>query len=152
MGEKDQVASTEKRRVPFQKGLFQVPGPGAEEFRLLASRCQFCQTAFFPKRAICQNCAREDGMEVILLSPKGKLYSFTSVEYDRGAPPGFQVPYLIGSIEMPEGVRVLSMLKDCEFADLKFGLEMEALFEKIRENREGDEVMAFRFKPVRGKS
>jgi len=142
------VVSPTKKRIPFKEGLFIIPNESEKEPYLIASHCKACNSKFFPKRSICQNCARDDFMEVIPLNSKGKLYSHTTVEYDKSAPPGFEIPYAVGFIDLPEGVRVLSLLRGWKPGQLKTGMEMGVIFEKIREDREGNEVIAFRFMPI----
>jgi uncharacterized OB-fold protein len=56
----------------------------------------------------------------------------------------------MGYIDLPEGVRLLSLLTGCEPSRdaLKAGQEMELVFEPIRTDKEGNQVLAFKFKPV----
>jgi len=135
-----------KTRVPVEEGLFTLPESPAEQPRLIASRCKKCGEVFFPKRMACLKCTAMD-MEQILLSDRGKLYSFTIT---RLAPPGSVVkpPYVLASIEMPEGVNVHSVLTDCDLDKVQIGDPMELVLETIKQDETGRDVVAFKFKPV----
>ena len=95
---------------------------------------------------VCHKCAGEN-LDEIALSKRGKLASFTVAW---AAPEGFKPPVIMGYIDLPEGVRLISLLSGVE-ADkdaLKAGQEMELVFEPIRTDEEGKQVLAFKFKPV----
>ena len=59
-----------------------------------------------------------------------------------------QVPYAEGFVELPEGVRVETLFTGCDFNDLKVGMDVEMIIEKLHEDEEGNEIVAFKFKPV----
>lgn len=84
-------------------------------------------------------------MENILLSRRGKLYTYTVVRYP---PPDYKgsAPYGVGIIELPEGIKINSVLT--EYENLKIGMEMELVIEKLHEDEKGDKVMTYKFKPT----
>ncbi len=57
------------------------------------------------------------------------------------------VPFGLGLVEMPEGIQVLSPLQ-CEPERLKVGMEMELEVYPLYLDENGNEVLAFRFRPV----
>jgi len=57
-------------------------------------------------------------------------------------------PYGIGLIELPEGIRVMGMLTGCELDDIKIGMDVELVIEKLYQNEQGDDVVTFKFKPI----
>lgn len=69
-------------------------------------------------------------------------------------PPPFKasepfVPFGIGLVELPEGIRVAGILtEDTDLKDLKLGMEMELQIGKLYEESE-NEVMGWKFRPVR---
>lgn len=75
-----------KQRVILKEGQFTMPSIPGEQPRLIGSRCRACGEYFFPKQVACANCLKQD-MEEVLLSPRGKLYSYTIV---RQRPPVYQ--------------------------------------------------------------
>jgi uncharacterized OB-fold protein len=72
----------------------------------------------------------------------GTLYSYTETLIPA---PGFEgkVPYLIGLIELDEGVRVMANLVNVEADQIKIGQRMKVAFEKLT-----DEVDYFAFEPA----
>ncbi len=135
-----------RARVPIEEGLFTLPASAAEQPRLIASRCKKCGEVFFPKRIACLKCTAMD-MEEMLLSTRGKLYSFAIT---RLTPPGSVVkaPYVLASVEMPEGVNVHTVLTDCEVDKVQIGDTVELVLETFKHVDIGREVVAFKFKPV----
>ncbi len=94
-------------------------------------------------------------MEKILLSPIAKLYGFTTV---RVKPPHFigEVPYLVGTVELPEGERIKTLLSGCRQEELKIGMEMELVIETVGKLKvpigntdAGTEVLGWKFRPLR---
>ncbi|MDH5696675.1 MAG: Zn-ribbon domain-containing OB-fold protein [Dehalococcoidia bacterium] len=137
----------EKRQVPVAENLFTMPSSPDEESHMMGSRCNSCSEVFFPKQNICPNCSKED-MEELILSRRGQLYSYTVVRQRPSDYKGVNVPYALGQIELPERVRVTSLLVGCDFDKLKVGMQMEMVIEKLYEDEEGNDVMAYMFKPV----
>jgi uncharacterized OB-fold protein len=82
------------------------------------------------------------------LSSKGKIYNYTIVEQK---PPAYykgEVPYALGFVELPEGVRLRSLFTGCNLNDLNVGMEVEMVIERLFENDEGDEIITYKFRPV----
>jgi len=138
---------TDKKRVPFRDGLFTMPSSPSEQPRLIGCRCQACGTYFYPRRRVCLNCQKRE-MEQVLLSPRGKLNTFTIF---RQAPAsGIMVPpYAVGQIELPEGVNVTSVLTGSDFESLDIGMGMEMVLEEVTKDQDGNGVMAYKFRPVK---
>jgi uncharacterized OB-fold protein len=80
--------------------------------RLVGSTCSACATTSWPPAVRCHSCW--EPVESLTLSDTGKLYAFTRVHV---ASPGTKVPYVVGYVDLPEGVRVFTKLHG-EFADL----------------------------------
>lgn len=128
------------QRVPVREGTFlETPSGGV----LLANRCKHCGQTFFPKVPFCFRCFGES-MEDIVLSRRGKLYSYTI-----GHLPAmhFKAPYAIGYITMPEGVRIFAPLKMVKDKPFSIGMEMEVVIEKLWQENE-KKVIGYQFKPV----
>ena len=138
--------ASSKKQIPLDERLFKLPSHPGESGHLLGSRCRSCGETFFPKRPYCASCAGGD-MGEIALAGRGRLDTFT---ISRAAPPGsvMQAPYAIARIRLPEGVLITSVLADCDLEALDIGMEVELVIEKVKEDEEGNDVMAFKFKPV----
>lgn len=133
--------------VSLEPDALQV-GASREECSLLGNRCPRCVLVFFPRRHFCTRCCNP-GLEEIQLSRKGRLRSFTTA-YQKPNYAQVEPPYLIGEIELLEGVVIYSLLTQCSPKELKVGEEMELATIQVREeNREGKRVtvLAYAFRP-----
>jgi uncharacterized OB-fold protein len=136
-----------RARVPIEAGFFRIPADPSEPPRLLGSRCRRCGEVFFPRREACAQClARElDGVE---LGTRGTLYTWTWVHF-----PLFNsrrtddAGYGVGQIDLPEGPRVQAVLSGGPDA-FRVGMQMEIELETLRENKQGQEVVIYRFRPA----
>jgi uncharacterized OB-fold protein len=71
---------------------------------LVGGRCRSCGARSFPRAAVCSECLSEE-IDKIALPTEGTLYSYTVVHQ---APKGWKVPYALGYVDLPDGVRVLA--------------------------------------------
>jgi len=133
--------------MPVAAGLFEGTGSAA---RLIGTRCTSCGTHYFPKTLSCRNpqCL-EKATQDVLLSREGTLYSYTVQHYQ---PPALfrmadWAPYAIGSVELPEGLRVMGMLTGCEPASLTIGMAVELTVETLYRDVQGREVQTYKFQP-----
>jgi hypothetical protein len=133
--------------MPVAAGLFEGTGSAA---RLIGTRCTSCGTHYFPKTLSCRNpqCL-EKATQDVLLSREGTLYSYTVQHYQ---PPALfrmadWAPYAIGSVELPEGLRVMGILTGCEPASLTIGMAVELTVETLYLDEQGREVQTYKFQP-----
>ena len=133
---------------PVAQGLFQRDGPTT---RLIGTRCKSCGAHYFPTSLSCRNPAcREKKVEPALLGPHGTLYSYTLQSY---RPPALfrmepWAPYLIGLVELPEGIRVMAMLTGCTPENVRIGMDLELTAEALYRDDDGHEVQTYKFKPI----
>ena len=113
----------------------------ARESRLVVQRCKGCGQLRFPPRPLCSHCLGREA-EWIPVSGRGVLYSFNVMHqvYHPGFAP--EVPYPVVLVELEEGCRMLSNLVDCPRDQLRIGLPVEVVFEKIN-----DEIALPKFRP-----
>ena len=109
----------------------------SDGMRLAATRCGSCGKLHFPKRSFCPNCLGTEQLETTPLSSQGKLYSFTVSRVGRES---MEAPYAFGFIDLPEGIRVFSLLTSTE------GLREDMSVELVAEGAE----IPYRFRPIRG--
>jgi uncharacterized protein len=76
--------------------------------RLVGTRCKSCEAVSWPGRAICHRCGSADG-EPATLSAEGKVVTYTTVHVPR---PGLEPPYILGQVDLPEGVLVFAHLRN----------------------------------------
>jgi uncharacterized OB-fold protein len=134
-----------KDQIPIAPGLFEWMG---EPPSLIGSKCIECREVAFPSNTFCPRCCKET-TERIRLSSRGHLYSFTIQRFKppapyRGAKEFHQ--YGVGMIELPEGIRITSILDESDPSKLFVGMEMELIITKCFEDDDGREVLAYKFK------
>lgn len=89
---------------------------------LTGSRCQHCRTVAFPAARGCQSCGRSS-QESLELGSRGTVWGFTVQRFAPKSPPyvvpeGGFVPFAVGYVELPEGVKVEAVLDCTDFAEL----------------------------------
>ena len=141
--------TTQKKQVPIGESILSWP---SKDPRLLGSRCKACGSVKFPQVTTCNNpnCNGRE-VEVIELSKRGKLHSFTIMYYQPPLPwrgPESMLPYGMGWVELPEKVAVLSVLTTADLKELRKGRDMELVIEKLYEDEDGNDVMSYKFKPI----
>lgn len=119
------------------------PGVMDDEARMVGSKCPSCHARFFPLRQVCSRCLTAD-LETFPLSDTGTLYTYTVV---RQAAPGFEVPYVLGYIDLPEGVRLLGQVAGIEPEAVRLGMRLHLHVEPFGEDEAGRTVLGFRFRP-----
>ena len=137
------------KQIPIVDGLFTWP---SDKPQLIGGRCKYCGSYFFPKTYIRHrpDCPQRE-VEEVLLSRRGKLKSYTWQYYQPPPPykgPDPFVPYGIGLVELSEGLKVVGMLTGCELKDLKEGMDVELIVEKLYTDEQGNEYLTWKFSPV----
>ena len=93
------------------------------EGKFMTTRCKHCGRVSFPPQMDCPHCLDSD-VEWIEIASKGTLLSFTTAYY---GPAGFdgKVPYTLGIVQFPEGIKVLAPVsKKVNPKDQKVGVEL----------------------------
>ena len=100
--------------LPILEGLFREEPPA-----LLGARCERCGALRFPALEVCAECQHQ-GASPVPLSSEGVVYTFTIVH---AAPPGYsgEVPYALGVVELPEGLRVAATLRAADLDAIAIG-------------------------------
>ena len=113
------------------------------EGKLSVQRCDGCGHLRFPPSAVCPQCLDERHTWTPL-SGKGVIFSFIVVH--RPQHPGFfaDAPYNVAIVELDEGIRLHSNVVDCANEDLRIGMPVEVVFEKV-----DDEITLPKFRPRR---
>ena len=142
-------------QTPAVQGWFTTGSDPA----LLGSRCDSCQSTFFPPLAaegsFCRNpaCSGES-FEDVALSRRGRVWSYTDAQYQPPAPyiPRTEpyVPFALAAVELPEGLVVLGQVADgYGVGDLTVGTEVELVVETLYTDDSGERT-TWRWKPVTG--
>lgn len=119
------------RPIPTPTNITKPFWERTKEDKLVIQYCKDCGTYTWYPRPVCIKCMSRNLIwkEV---SGEGKIYSYT-VTYT--APKGFEnmVPYIVASIDLKEGVRVLSNIVDCKPEEVEIGAEVKVAFEGLGE-------------------
>jgi uncharacterized OB-fold protein len=112
---------------------------GAARGELMLQRCRTCGAFMWPVKPRCVECFSGD-VEWAPAGGRAVLYSFAVVHQRY---PGFDEPYVVATVETPEGVRFNTSIVGADPEDLKIGLPLEVVFDPV-----SDDVVVPRFRPV----
>lgn len=106
---------------------------GLKAHRLLLQKCGECGKIRHYPRPVCDNCFSMD-VEWIEATGKGKVHSWTETHHPFH--PGFKgdVPYILVTVDLDEGVRMISQLKGATLEEVKAEMPVEVYFEDATEN------------------
>ena len=134
----------ETARKSFRPVEFEVTPQG--EGHLIGSRCGNCGAHFFPVRQACSGCLHDE-LETVRFSSDATLYTYSVV---RQSTPEFEVPYALGYVDLPEGVRIMTQLTGLEPEEYVLGMEMELVVGSFGQDEDGNELAGWRFQPKEG--
>ena len=122
--------------------------PEGEAPYLAGQKCGACGAVYLGKRLACAKCLGRGPFSEIALSNRGELYVWSIVHQSF---PGVPVPYVVGIVDLPEGVSVRCNLVDVEPDPkaLRFGMKVEMTTGVSQQDKEGNDVVAFYFRPAR---
>jgi uncharacterized protein len=141
-----QTQQTETGPRPILPILKLQPKP-----HLVGSKCGSCGAIFLDlKRLACSKCGSAGQFQQVQLSDKGKVWVFSVVHQSF---PGIKTPYVTAIVDLPEGISVRSNLVDVDPDEVEknpqkvFGMPVELVVNKVSTDRQGNDVMAFQFRP-----
>jgi uncharacterized OB-fold protein len=132
-------------RLPIREGLLSTPLDLLDSVRLMGSRCSDCNETTLGSNRACPNCGGIQ-LSTLRLSREGKLWTYTVV---RHKPPGdYQgpdpfVPFAMGLVELPEGLRVLAPLEG-DLSQIRIGMALQ-FRAFVRAGSSAPEVVSFAF-------
>ncbi|BCQ07255.1 DNA-binding protein [Mycobacterium heckeshornense] len=132
------------------EGLFRVDGDRAV---LLGSRRRASGVVKFPAERPELFDSTED-IEPVELSTEGTLFTFTTQEFPpplpykgKRAPDQFR-PYVVGYIELPEGLLVEALIVGADAGDLQLGQPMVSTT-TVFETADGNSFLTYAFTPAK---
>ena len=133
----------------IKEGLIRLPREKGDPPRLFGSRCTLCGYCCFPPKPVCPKCLCDDCMEEIKMGPRAVLETFAVMQV---GPPDIPTPYIMAYVKTAEGALVFTLVTGCEAREeaLELGQEMEMVIEKVKEDVRGNNLIAWKFKPVEG--
>lgn len=143
-------APAEKKERPIVPFLV-LPEKEGEKPYLRGNKCKSCGAAYLGDRIACGKCFAVGDFEQIRFSDYGELHTFTIVHQSF---PGLPVPYIAAVVHLPEGTAVRCNIEGVEPDGDKLvpllGKRVEMFTEKVRTDRQGNDVIAFKFRPAQG--
>ena len=136
------------RRLSLSSDHLKFLVPEGTDGVLLGTRCRDCGVTVFGSTVLCPRRTSAQLAEVEL-SRRGEVWSYTVVHAPTKEWKG-EVPYALVDVELPEGPRVPAALVDCPFDQLRVGMPVELTLRVAETDSEGNEVVAYRWRPVRG--
>src|SRR5262249_17029434 len=114
------------RVMPAPRYAREIP----QRYRLLATRCTACKKTAFPPRRVCAGCHGES-FEPVTLPDEGKLVTWTVIQV---APDELarEAPYVVGIVELGEGIRVTAQIVDCDPDAISFGMPLRRVLRRLR--------------------
>ena len=106
-----------------------------QEGKIVIQRCLDCKTLVQPPRAMCPNCHSLD-RDWVESAGKGTVYAWVAPVH--GVPEG-ERPIIV-LVDLEEGARMMSGLKDVDIADVRNGMAVEARFNT---DDDGDKWVTF---------
>jgi uncharacterized OB-fold protein len=134
------------------EGLFRVDG---ERAVLFASRRRSSGVVKFPAERpelFDGDSETQDDIESIELSTAGTLYTYTTQEFPPPLPykgnrsPDAFRPYVVGFVELPEGVLVETLIVGAAPAELRIGQPLVSTTSTL-ETADGQSLITFAFRP-----
>jgi uncharacterized OB-fold protein len=136
------------------EGIFTWP---ADDPELIGSKCADCGIVTFPAQDSCPRCASMSMTEQ-RLARRGRLWAWTTQEFPPPSPPYAGptgrdfVPFGVGYVVLPGEVKVETRLTEADPAVLTPGMDMELVLVPFRTDDDGNEVVTFAFRPVKGEA
>jgi uncharacterized OB-fold protein len=96
---------------------------------------------------MCPYCFGTEKIEEITLERRGIIYAVTVVRVP--SPAGIPAPYAYGYVEIPaHQLRISALFTGGDPSSFAPGQEVELVIEPIRVDRDGQQVIGYKFKPV----
>ncbi|WP_462413289.1 Zn-ribbon domain-containing OB-fold protein [Neobacillus sp. Marseille-QA0830] len=115
---------------PVPDGDSQRYWEGLKSGQLWIQQCEECHQHIFYPRSICPHCFSEE-IDWVQSGGTGRIYSFTVVHHAFG-PFKEQVPFVVAIVDLDEGVRLMTRIKDGTKRPL-IDQRVKVCFEKLDE-------------------
>ena len=143
---------SQQAEAPAKKARSIIPylrlvGDGPEG-HLVGKKCGNCGAVYLGPRVACSKCFATGPFSEIQLGDKGSVWVYSIVHQSA---PGIPTPYVAAIVDLPEGVSVRCTLIDVEPdpAKIPFGMPVQMVTKKVREDKDGTDVIAYFFRPAR---
>ena len=118
-----------------------------QRYLALGILCQNCREKSYPITEYCPHCSSED-LEEIKIAREGKILHFTKVSQTAESMM-FNTPYIVGLIELNDGIRITGQITDSRYEDLKEGMKIRMVFRVLsKDGKEGLIGYGYKFVPI----
>ncbi len=125
---------------------FTRPTDPEREPKLRGNQCPGCKRSFFPARTLCPDCFEESVLAPTEMDGRGRIHASTIVRIP--APVGIPAPYAYGYVDLEEtGIRVFALFTGADPEWFRPGREVSLVVEAVRRDKQGREVIGYRFGP-----
>jgi len=128
-----------------------LPEKEGDKPYLSGSKCKSCGTVYVGPRIACAKCLAVGNFEDIKFGGQGTLHTF-SIVYQTA--PGIPVPFVAAVVDLAEGTAVRCNIEGIEPEPEKLvallGKPVEMFTDKVRSDREGNDIIAYKFRPAKG--
>ncbi len=110
---------------------------------LRLKRCEDCGQFRFPASPLCRECLSS---RFTWVKSKGRGTVFSYIIYHQAFHKGFQdeIPYAVAVVDLEEGVRIISRIRNCPVDSISIGMGVSVFFEPAT-----DEIHLPFFEPAR---
>lgn len=138
--------ATEEKQIKPLLPFIRIPDNYPDEAAYFwGSKCTSCGAQFLGERLACGKCGAET-FEEVRFSDEGEIYVFSVVHQ---TVPGLEVPYIGAIVDLKDGPSVRANVYglDPNKPDTDwFGTKVKMYTEKVATDREGNDVIAAKFK------
>lgn len=141
-----QETAVEKKTNPILPFIKVPENYPSEDAYIWGVQCSACNAKFLGERIACGKCGATDQFKEVKYGPNGELYVFAVVHQ---AMPGVETPFVAGIIDLDDGVSVRANVYglDAEKPDKSwFGKRVKAFSEVTGQDREGNDVVAVKYR------
>ncbi|MEO3792671.1 bifunctional MaoC family dehydratase N-terminal/OB-fold nucleic acid binding domain-containing protein [Nonomuraea sp. B10E15] len=121
-------AREERSPYPLQPAINQDTAffwEGAKIGELRIQTCADCGRLRHPPGALCPRC-RSSRLTYTVASGLGTLYSYAV--HHHPPVPGRETPFVVGVVELPEGVRIVGNVVDCPTGQVEIGMALRVTY------------------------
>ncbi|HSV80472.1 MAG TPA: Zn-ribbon domain-containing OB-fold protein [Ramlibacter sp.] len=130
-------------KSPSPKAIHGKPyWDGMRDGKIVIQKCADCGAFTHPPGPRCTSCLSPN-REYVALSGLGTVYTYTVTHRAMHEEFKPDLPYVICYVRLDEGLTIVSWLRDVAPQDVRIGMRVQAMFEKI-----DDETTLHRFRPV----
>lgn len=139
-------ATTEKQNKPLLP-FIRIPDNYPDEPAYFwGSQCEACGTKFLGDRVACGKCGSTGPFNEVKFGDEGEIYVFSVVHQ---SVPGVEAPYVAAIIDLDDGISVRGNVYGLDPTKPDpnwFGKRVKMYTEKVATDRDGNDVIAAKFK------